>query len=106
MHDQTRWDALLDRLRALTGLVYLTIDIDGLDCTLSPGTGTPQPGGLSWEQALSVLRATIRESSAELLGADIVETAPMPQTQINEMVAAKLGFKILGYCFAPRAQRR
>lgn len=106
MQDPARWAGLLDRLRGLKGPVYLTIDIDGLDCTLCPGTGTPQPGGLSWEQALDVLRATIRESEAELIGADIVETAPMEQSQVNEMVAAKLGFKILGYRFAPRPERR
>jgi len=106
MHDPARWAGLLERLRELDGPVYLTIDIDGLDCALCPGTGTPQPGGLSWEQALDVLRATIRESSATVLGADIVETTPMPQSQVNEMVAAKLGFKILGYCFAPRTKKR
>lgn len=104
MQDEVRWAGLLDSLRALEGSVYLTIDIDGLDCTLCPGTGTPQPGGLSWERALAVLRATIRESEAELLGADIVETAPMEQSQVNEMVAAKLGFKILAYRFAPRTE--
>lgn len=102
MREDGRWEAMLDRLRSLEGPVYLSIDIDGLDCTLCPGTGTPQPGGLSWEQALDVLRATIRESRAELIGADIVETAPMEQSQLNEMVAAKLGFKILGYRFSPR----
>lgn len=102
MHDPERWQALLDQLRGLQGEVYLSIDIDGLDCTLCPGTGTPQPGGLSWEQALDVLRSTIRESQASVIGADIVETAPMPQSQVNEMVAAKLGYKILAYRFAPR----
>ncbi len=101
-----RWQHLLEQLRALTGEVYLTIDIDGLDCTLCPGTGTPQPGGLAWEQALAILRATIRESAATVVGADIVETAPMQQSQVNEMVAAKLGFKILGYRFAPRKEDR
>lgn len=106
MQDPGRWQGLLDQLRGLQGEVYLTIDIDGLDCTLCPGTGTPQPGGLSWEQALQVLRATIRESEAVLIGADIVETAPMAQSQVNEMVAAKLGYKILGYRFAPRPERR
>jgi agmatinase len=105
MVDPQRWAALLAQLRALEGDVYLTIDIDGLDCTLCPGTGTPQPGGLSWQQALDVLRATIRESRAKLVGADIVEVAPMEGTQVNEMVAAKLGFKILVYKFAPRRER-
>jgi len=102
MHDAKRWEELLEDLRALTGPVYLTVDIDGLDCTLCPGTGTPQPGGLSWEQALDVVRATIRESEADVFGADVVEVAPMDQSRVNEMVAAKLGFKILGYKFAPK----
>jgi agmatinase len=105
MVDPKRWKNLLDDLRDLEGDVYLTIDIDGLDCTLCPGTGTPQPGGLSFHQALDVLRATIRESSANVIGADIVEVAPMDGTQVNEMVAAKLGFKILTYKFAPRPGR-
>ena len=102
MRDPKIWMDLIEDLRALTGPVYLTIDIDGLDCTLCPGTGTPQPGGLSWQQALDVVRATVRESKADVFGADVVEVAPMEQSQINEMVAAKLGFKILGYRFAPR----
>ena len=105
MIDPKRWKSQLDDLRDLEGDVYLTIDIDGLDCTLCPGTGTPQPGGLSWHQALDVLRATIRESDANVVGADIVEVAPMEGTQVNEMVAAKLGFKILTYKFAPRPER-
>jgi agmatinase len=106
MRDRARWNELIVRLRDLEGPVYLTIDVDGLDCTLCPGTGTPQPGGLTWEQALDVLRATIRESRADLIGADIVEAAPMSQSQVNEMVAAKLAFKILAYRFAPRPERR
>jgi agmatinase len=105
MRDSKRWKSLLHDLRDLQGDVYLTIDIDGLDCTLCPGTGTPQPGGLSWSQALEVLQATIRGSRANLIGADIVETAPMAGTQVNEMVAAKLGYKILTYRFAPNLRR-
>lgn len=102
LRDAGVWAEVLAELRSLEGPVYLTIDIDGLDCTLCPGTGTPQPGGLSWEQALDVVRATVRESKAEVFGADVVEVAPMEQSQINELVAAKLGFKILGYKFAPK----
>ncbi len=102
LHESGRFESLLDRLRGIEGPAYLTIDIDGLDCTLCPGTGTPQPGGLDWYQAVAVARALIRESRAEVFGADIVEVAPMAQSQINEMVAAKLGYKILVYRFAPR----
>ena len=106
LRDPERWSELLEELRALEGPVYLTVDIDGLDCTLCPATGTPQPGGLSWDQALDVVRATVRESEAEVFGADIVEVVPMEQSQINEMVAAKLGFKILGYRFAEAEKTR
>ena len=96
-----RFEALLESLREIEGPVYFTVDIDGLDCTLCPATGTPQPGGLSWFEATDIARALVREGKAEVFGADIVEVAPMEQSQINEMVAAKLGFKILGYRFAP-----
>ena len=95
-----RWDPLLTALRALTGPVYITIDVDGLDPTLCPGTGTPQPGGLDWRQAVAVLRATILESSAQIVGADVMETVPQPHSRVNELVAAKLGAKILGYRLA------
>jgi len=102
LQDPGVFAALCDELRALDGPVYLTIDIDGLDCTLCPATGTPQPGGFSWYQTLDLVRATVRESGAEVIGADIVEVVPMAGSQVNEMVAAKLAYKILGYRFAPR----
>ncbi len=91
------WRTLVQKLEGLQGPVYLTIDIDGLDCTLCPGTGTPQPGGLTWYQAVDVVRAVVLAPGVELVGADIMETAPMSQSQINEMVAAKLAMKILAY---------
>ena len=52
-----QWDEILAALRGLTGKVYLTIDVDGLDPAVFPSTGTPQPGGLSWRQTMEVLRA-------------------------------------------------
>jgi agmatinase len=97
-----RWEALLTALRALTGPVYVTIDVDGLEPTLCPGTGTPQPGGLSWRQATAVLRAAILDSSAQIVGADVMETVPQPHSRVNELVAAKLGAKILAYREARR----
>jgi N1-aminopropylagmatine ureohydrolase len=106
LQDAAVFEGLLAELRSLVGPVYVTVDIDGLDCTLCPATGTPQPGGLSWYQALAILRATIRESSAEVLGTDILEVVPMVGSQLNEMVAAKLAFKILGYRFAPEKEER
>lgn len=89
---------LLERLRTLTGDVYVTIDIDGLETTYCPGTGTPQPGGLGWWQTLRYLRALLLENDSQrLIGADLVETAPQPGTQVNEFTAAKLLCKAVAY---------
>ena len=96
---------ILEFLRGIRGPIHLTVDIDGLDCTLCPGTGTPQPGGLSWKQMLELSRALTLHSEGELIGMDICEVAPQPHSQVNEMVAAKLAFKTIGYRFKNRIQR-
>ena len=53
---ESQWSEMLDALRRLEGKVYLTIDVDGLDPSIIPSTGTPQPGGLSWRQTMEILR--------------------------------------------------
>jgi agmatinase len=93
---------LAERLRGLTGDVYLTMDVDGLDGAIIPGTGTPQPGGLGWYQTLGFLRALLLESSANVIGADVVETIPLDQVPITEVNAAKLAFKAISYYFYRR----
>lgn len=94
-------EALLQRLRALEGSVYITFDIDALEVSLCPGTGTPQPGGLSWWQALSYLRALLHENRRRrLIGFDMVEVVPQPHSQVNEMVAARLIAKMIAYAFS------
>jgi agmatinase len=94
------FEQLLARLRSVRGPVFLTVDVDGLDVTLCPGTGTPQPGGLSYTQTLDVLRALILEGDCTLVGADFMETTPQPGSRVNEMVVAKLCQKILAYRIA------
>lgn len=101
LQDPVRWSSMLQELAALEGSVYLTVDIDGLDVSWGPGTGTPMPGGLTWYQTLDIVRAVARARAATLVGADIVETAPQPSSQVNEMVAARLAQKILSYRFHP-----
>jgi agmatinase len=92
---------LLKELGDLTGRVYLTVDIDALEVCLCPGTGTPQPGGLSWWTTLRYLRRLLNENGQiELIGCDVVETVPQRGTQVNETVAAGLLAKILAYHFA------
>jgi len=75
--------------------VYVSFDIDALDPSLVPGTGTPEPGGLTWHNALTLLRAVFKNH--DVVAADIVETAPIPGTQVSEFTAARLGAKMLTY---------
>ena len=73
--------------------VYLTLDVDGLDPAVIPGTGTPEPGGLDYRTVLALIRELTRERT--LVGADIVELAPIPGQQGSEFTAAKLAAKLL-----------
>jgi len=72
--------------------VYLSFDIDGLDPKLCPGTGTPVPGGLEFEEALYLIR-TIVESGREIIGCDLNEVAP-GDTEWNAIVGARLLFQM------------
>jgi agmatinase len=84
--------------RALSPLaekVYLTIDVDGLDPSIAPGTGTPEPGGLSWSQMLEIVRAVC--TRRKVVAADIMEVRPIPPNHVTEFVAARLAYKIIAY---------
>ena len=72
------------RPRRLEGKVYLTVDVDGLDPSIIPSTGTPQPGGLSWRQTMEIFRVLLSESHCRLIGADVVEfvASPVPPAAI------------------------
>jgi agmatinase len=76
-------------------LVYATVDVDVLDPSLVPGTGTPEPGGPGWAEVLALLRRVFAER--EVVAADIVELAPIPGSRVSEFVAARLGAKMLLY---------
>jgi agmatinase len=82
-------------LERLNGPVYVTFDIDFFDGSLVPGTGTPEPGGGTYEQALEILRSV--SSARTIVGADLVEHAPLPGNRAPDFLAAKLAYKILGY---------
>ena len=77
--------------------VYITIDVDGMDPAIMPATGTPEPGGLSWYEMLSLLRAVI--SQRTVVGCDIVELSPLPGVAAPNFLCAKLIYKILTYKF-------
>jgi agmatinase len=84
-----------DAIDLLTEDVYVTIDLDGFDPSLVPSVGTPEPGGLSWEEVLSLLRrVTLRRN---VVAADVVELAPSGVARASDFVAAKLVYKLIGY---------
>lgn len=93
------WQAeLIERVRGRR--VYLTIDVDGLDPSVIPSTGTPEPDGLSWRETLAILR-TVAEH-AEIVGLDCVELAPVPGHHASDFAAAKLVYKAISYAMLSR----
>jgi agmatinase len=93
--EKALWD-LDDILAPLQGRpVYLTFDLDGFDASLMPATGTPEPGGLSWDDVMPIIRGA--SQCATLVGADINELAPRPELHACDFLAAKLAYKILNY---------
>jgi len=74
--------------------IYLSFDIDGLDSSLMPATGTPEPGGLDWWQALAVCENVARDR--RILGMDLVELAPHAGMHACSYTAAKLVYSLMG----------
>jgi len=93
-------DAWMDRaLEALGDPVYITFDVDFLDPSLMPSTGTPEPGGGDWYRTLRFLRRVFR--GRNVLACDVVELAPIPGMPAPDFLAAKLVYKLIGYRFHP-----
>ena len=78
--------------------IYLSFDLDAFDASVMPATGTPEPGGLFWDEALAIIRKAAGLGS--LVGADINELAPRPGLHGCDFLAAKLAYKILTYAIA------
>ncbi|MFZ0219138.1 MAG: agmatinase [Candidatus Aquirickettsiella sp.] len=74
--------------------IYLTFDVDGFDSCVMPATGTPEPGGLFWEDALAIITAASQVGT--IVGADVNELAPIPHLHSCDFLVAKLIYKILG----------
>lgn len=95
MRDDPNWiDRVVD---SLAETVYVTIDVDGLEPSIMPATGTPEPGGLSWYETLALLRRVIQ--SRRVVGFDLVELSPMPGNVAPTFLCAKLIYKLLSYRF-------
>ena len=77
--------------------VYLTFDVDGLDSSVMPATGTPEPGGLFWDETLDIIKIAFKNSN--IVGADINELSPIKGFDSYNFLVAKLAYKILSYKF-------
>ena len=77
--------------------VYITLDLDVLDPGIMPSTGTPEPGGLSWETTLQFLKKVFQ--LREVKGFDIVELAPIKDLKAPDFLVSKLYYKMLSYKF-------
>jgi agmatinase len=84
-------------IETLSEQVYLTVDLDVLDPSVMPSTGTPEPGGMDWYTLLELIRKVARKK--ELVGFDVMELCPSRQNRAPDFLAAKLIYKILGYRF-------
>ncbi len=78
-----------------TPKVFITIDVDGIDPSLIPGVGTPEPGGMGWHETLRFLRRVFE--THEVIGCDVMELAPVVDSVVSEFSTAKLIYKLIGY---------
>ncbi|MBC2838486.1 agmatinase [Robiginitalea sp. SC105] len=92
--DEFWMDKVIDQL---SDNVFITFDLDALDPSILPSTGTPEPGGLFWYETLDFLRQVFEEKN--VVGFDIVELCPNPADRSSDFLAAKLYYKMLSYKF-------
>ncbi len=95
--DKKNWD--LSRLKTIfkEKNVYITFDVDGFDASIMPATGTPEPGGLLWDDVLPIIKNVCQISN--IVGVDINELAPIKNFDSYNFLVAKLAYKILSYIF-------
>ena len=93
IHDNTDW--IKKVISRLSDDVYITIDLDALDPSIMPSTGTPEPGGLLWYDVLTLLRMVSEKKN--VVGFDVVELCPDSSNKAPDFLAAKLIYKLLSY---------
>jgi len=98
-----RTDWINDAVESLTENVYLTIDIDGLDPSIVPTTGTPEPGGLGWYETLKLIRKLAEKR--RIVGMDLVEYSYFENYDSPAFLCAKLVYKSLAYIFKNETAR-
>ena len=95
--DKNKWNLKKFKQMIKNKVVYLTFDVDGLDSSIMPATGTPEPGGLLWDETLDIIRIAAKNSN--IVGADINELSPIKGFNSYNFLVAKLAYKILSYKF-------
>ena len=95
--DKSKWNLNEFKKIIKNKKVYLTFDVDGLDSSIMPATGTPEPGGLFWDETLNIIK--IASKNSKIVGADINELSPIKGFNSYNFLVAKLAYKILSYKF-------
>ena len=95
--DKVKWNLNKFKKMIKNKTVYLTFDVDGLDSSIMPATGTPEPGGLFWNETLNIIKIAAKNSN--IVGADINELSPIKGFNSYNFLVAKLVYKILSYKF-------
>jgi len=95
--DKLKWDLKKFKNLIRNKNVYLTFDVDGFDSSIMPATGTPEPGGLFWDETLNIIK--IASKNSNIVGADVNELAPIKGFNSYNFLVAKLVYKIISYKF-------
>ncbi len=100
MSDWTSNPALVEQVvTSLSENVYVTIDADVFDPSIMPAVGTPEPGGMQWQQALNLLKMVALHK--HIVGFDLMEFCPQEGSHSSAFLLAKLTYKLIGYAVAP-----
>ena len=95
--DKLKWNLNNFKQLIKNKTVYLTFDVDGFDSSIMPATGTPEPGGLLWDETLNIIKIAAKHSN--IIGADINELSPIKGFNSYNFLVAKLAYKIISYTF-------
>jgi len=95
--DKSRWNLNEFKKIIKNKKIYITFDVDGFDSSLMPATGTPEPGGLFWDETIDIIK--IASKYSDIVGADINELSPIKGFDSYNFLTAKLAYKIISYSF-------
>ena len=95
--DKSKWNLKKFKKLIKNRKIYITFDVDGLDSSLMPATGTPEPGGLFWDETMRIIKIAAKYS--KIVGADINELSPIKGFDSYNFLVAKLAYKIIAYSF-------